>query len=62
MSDRKRPSQKQRANELKLEKLINDESNKAVFPKKNKSKNLTNATGDHDLAMGNTSKCEEEKT
>ena len=62
MSDRNRPSKKQRANELKLERLINDESNKAVFLKKSKSKNLANATGDHDRAMGNTSKCEEEKT
>ena len=64
VSDRERRSKKQRANELKLERLINDESIdnlvETVFPKKNESKDLANETGDCDLAVGNTSKCEEE--
>ena len=65
MSDPKTGSKKQRANELKLEGLINDESNdnlvKTVFPKKNESRDLANVIGDHDLTVGNTSVCEEEK-
>ena len=65
VSDRERRSKKQRANELKLERLINDESNdnlvETVFPKKNESKDLVNVIGDHDLAVGNTSECKEEK-
>ena len=58
-SDRERRSKKQRANELKLERLINDKSNdnlvENVFPKKNESKDLVNIIGDHDLAVSNTS-------
>ena len=50
---------------MKLERLINDESIdnlvETVFPKKNESKDLVNETGDHDLAVGNKPKCEEEK-
>ena len=65
VSDRERRIKKQRANELKLERLINDESNdnlvETAFPKKNESKNSVNVTGDPDLAVGNASKCEEEK-
>ena len=65
VSDRERQSKKQRANGLKLERLINDELNdnlvEAVFPKENESKDLVNVMGDRELAVGNTSKCEEEK-
>ena len=50
---------------MKLERLLNDESNnnlvETVFPKTNESKNLVKVIGDHDLAVGNTSECEEEK-
>ena len=50
---------------MKLEKLINDEliDNlvETVCPKKNESKDLVNETGNCDLAVGNMSKCEEEK-
>ena len=60
-----RDESKNRANKLKLERLINDESNdnlvEIAFPKKNESKNSVNAAGDPDLAVGNASKCEEEK-
>ena len=50
---------------MKLERLINDASNdnlvETVFPKKNESKDLVTVIGDRDLAVGNTSECEEEK-
>ena len=50
---------------MKLERLLNDESNnnlvETVFPKTNESKDLVKVIGDHDLAVGNTSECEEEK-
>ena len=46
--------------------MINDKSNdnlfETVFPEKNKWKDLVNATGDRELAVGNTTKCREEKT
>ena len=65
VSDRDRRSKKQRANELKLERLINDEliANvvETICPKKNESKDLVNETGNCDLAVGSMSKYEEEK-
>ena len=61
VSDRERRSKKQRANELKLERLINDESIDNLVEKKNESKDLVNKIGDHDPVVGNTPKCEEEK-
>ena len=65
VSDRERRSNKQRANEFKLERLINDESIdnlvETVFPKKNYSKDLVTEIGNRDLALGNTAKCLEEK-
>ena len=55
VSDRGRQSKKYRANQLNLERLINDESIdefvETVFPKKNESKDLVNETGDRDLAV-----------
>ena len=46
--------------------MINEKSNdnlfETVFPKKNKWKDLVNAMDDRELAVGNTSKCREEKT
>ena len=65
VSDRDRRSKKQRANQLKLERLINDDliDNlvETVCPKKNESKDLVNESGNCDLVVGNMSKCEEEK-
>ena len=53
VSDQERQSKKQRANELKLERLINDKQNdnlvETIFP--NESKNLVNVTGNRDLTM-----------
>ena len=55
VSDRGRQSKKYRANQLNLERLINDKSIdefvETVFPKKNESKDLVNETGDRDLAV-----------
>ena len=65
VSDRERRRKKQRANEVKLERLISDEliDNlvETVFRKKKESKDLVNEIGGRDLAVGNTPKCEEEK-
>ena len=62
MSGLERRSKKQRANELKLERLINGESNnnwiETIFPKKN----WVNVTSDRNLAVNNASKDGEEKT
>ena len=65
LSDRERRSKKQRANEWKLKRLMNDESIHnlvaSAFTKMNESKNLVNETYDRDLAVGDTPKCKEEK-
>ena len=65
LSDRERRSKKQRANELKLKRLMNDESIHnlvaTAFTKMNESKNLVNETYDRDLAVGDTPRCKEEK-
>ena len=65
LSDRERRSKKQRANELELKRLMNDESIDnlvaTVFTKMNELKNLVNETCDRDMAVGDTPKYEEEK-
>ena len=65
VSHRDRRNKKQRANELKLERLIDEEliANvvETICPKKNESKDLVNETGNCDLAVGGMSKYEEEK-